>query len=334
MSHPLYSDVKRAHSPPTDEEKESHHLAPDSPVSRSCSPLEQESIVGFCTLTQTDLLQDDAYETCCKSWQDGQIETRCFVRKDLNTLLPMLTSMCSGEKLSRTLTSDGKMKYYYECPSAHYTVVQYSRTEDGQDEEMVSVQTVEEFEVDKLCCGEKISVDVVFSFIEQLIKETIPDLSAVETTSMWKQCGDMIKTLKRMPDLFIPRAYCQKEDCRGVPGVPLAKPTDVGLCSNCSGEVHRFSNRDYDHKQREMLEKHEAVACPSCAVIYHRAEGCDHIRCLQPYCRTDFCWHCGGVYDDRRDPNDGSHPHNVYHEGKWVCRKFVQSSSSSSQTTS
>jgi hypothetical protein len=243
----------------------------------------------------------------------------------------MLTSMCSGEKLHRSMASDGKMEYYYECPSAHYTVTQFSKSDDGQfsDEESVEVKTVEYFEVDKLCCGEKISVNAVFSFIEKLMKDALPLLSKEEAAATWKKYGELAKVIKCMPDLFVPRAYCQKEGCREAPGVPLEKPGDVGICGNCSGEVRRFSNKDYDPKQREMLEKHEGVACPSCAVIYHRAEGCDHIRCLQPYCRTDFCWHCGGVYDDRRDANDGSHPHNVYHEGKWVCRKFVQDSQSS-----
>ena len=36
--------------------------------------------------------------------------------------------------------------------------------------------------------------------------------------------------------------------------------------------------------------------CPKCGVRIEKAGGCPHMTCMQPACRYQFCWDCGGDY--------------------------------------
>lgn len=39
---------------------------------------------------------------------------------------------------------------------------------------------------------------------------------------------------------------------------------------------------------KDLIEKGEALNCPSCQVLLLKKWGCDWVRCT--YCRTEICW--------------------------------------------
>ena len=39
---------------------------------------------------------------------------------------------------------------------------------------------------------------------------------------------------------------------------------------------------------QDLIEKGEALHCPSCEVLLLKKWGCDWVRCT--YCRTEICW--------------------------------------------
>ena len=39
---------------------------------------------------------------------------------------------------------------------------------------------------------------------------------------------------------------------------------------------------------QDLIEKGEALNCPSCQVLLLKKWGCDWVRCT--YCRTEICW--------------------------------------------
>ena len=62
----------------------------------------------------------------------------------------------------------------------------------------------------------------------------------------------------------------------------------------------------YNSSTQDLIEKGEALHCPSCQVLLLKKWGCDWVRCT--YCRTEICWVTKQL---RWGPNVS---HNMYHE--------------------
>ncbi|TFK26257.1 hypothetical protein FA15DRAFT_667755 [Coprinopsis marcescibilis] len=81
-----------------------------------------------------------------------------------------------------------------------------------------------------------------------------------------------------------------------------------------------------DRRFRRMMRLKRWRFCPGCHTPIQRAEGCPHMTCRVPGCRTHFCYRCGGTIwmpGHRGDAYDAASFHN-----KWCRVVFVFNSCS------
>lgn len=78
--------------------------------------------------------------------------------------------------------------------------------------------------------------------------------------------------------------------------------------------------RSAEETQAELFEKFKVreaacgqhvVSCPACAIQFQKISGCNHITCVNPSCRKEFCYLCGGDYYD----SEG----NYHFDGRSIC---------------
>ncbi|OBT63904.1 hypothetical protein VE03_06579 [Pseudogymnoascus sp. 23342-1-I1] len=55
--------------------------------------------------------------------------------------------------------------------------------------------------------------------------------------------------------------------------------------------------------------------CPGCKTMVEKVDGCDHITCTVKGCETEWCFVCGGVYDEDTIYEHMEEAHGGYHNG-------------------
>ncbi|CAG9772764.1 unnamed protein product [Ceutorhynchus assimilis] len=135
------------------------------------------------------------------------------------------------------------------------------------------------------------------------------EIKALVSPDMYEQhlAKSMAQAENRMEKTF----HCKTPDCKGWCifednvnefRCPVCRKTNCLTCqaihmgANCKQYQERMkdeSNMNEDARRtkdflEEMVEKGEAIACPTCKVILMKKWGCDWLRCSM--CKTEICW--------------------------------------------
>ncbi|CAI6337660.1 unnamed protein product [Periconia digitata] len=83
----------------------------------------------------------------------------------------------------------------------------------------------------------------------------------------------------------------------------------VAETQEIKGQEQRAAMRRYEREQRRIIRLSPTRICPRCKVLTEKDGGCNHMACP---CGADWCWCCGGEYDE-----DGMLDHFANDHGGW-----------------
>ncbi|XP_076253743.1 uncharacterized protein LOC143192349 isoform X1 [Rhynchophorus ferrugineus] len=135
------------------------------------------------------------------------------------------------------------------------------------------------------------------------------EVKALVTPAVYEQ--HLAKSMAQAENKMEKTFHCKTPDCKGWCifednvnefKCPVCKQVNCLTCQavhaglNCKQYQERMKNEsenDEDAKRtkdflEEMVEKGEAIACPTCKVILMKKWGCDWLRCSM--CKTEICW--------------------------------------------
>ncbi|KZT10255.1 uncharacterized protein LAESUDRAFT_672944 [Laetiporus sulphureus 93-53] len=115
----------------------------------------------------------------------------------------------------------------------------------------------------------------------------------------------------------IPRYYCPNPRCSAIVEAHDDEDAPQATCPVCSTAIcvpckvlwhEGFSCEEYqalpederspeDQQTLQLMKAQQWRRCPKCSFIIELTVGCYHMTCR---CRTEFCFHCGSLWDVRR----------------------------------
>ena len=79
------------------------------------------------------------------------------------------------------------------------------------------------------------------------------------------------------------------------------------FCKKCLEKEHGNDdcNRKLNIKLIDWVNKNQALVkkCPKCSFYIEKNFGCNHMTCINPTCKHEFCWICMGVYTSNHYSN-------------------------------
>ena len=134
------------------------------------------------------------------------------------------------------------------------------------------------------CCQTTVNLDSMISFLPEDLHSRYQDLVLEYATPNPIYCSN------RSCGVFIPPSQAQGPDL-----IECSRCT-TATCQHCRNRSHPGTDCPADvatQQARTLATAQGWKACPSCAHIVSKLEGCNHIRCR---CGTEFCYGCGQFY--------------------------------------
>jgi len=98
------------------------------------------------------------------------------------------------------------------------------------------------------------------------------------------------------------KVSCPRQGCRDYRCKKCSKLVRLNEKHTCGGSIFfRFWKRrvrDDTAQLDKLIKKKKWKRCPGCQTPMEKTEGCNHMICIAPECRTHFCYRCGGLMLD------------------------------------
>jgi len=134
------------------------------------------------------------------------------------------------------------------------------------------------------CCHEIVPIDNLGDLLTADFSNSYRDLLEESSATNPIYCSN------RNCSNFIPAAHAQGPDLMN------CRRCGSGTCRHCRDRAHegRECIADVGTQQaRALAEAHGWQACPNCAHMVEKSQGCLHMTCR---CGTQFCYACGSLY--------------------------------------